>query len=204
MTGSSSVMTTRAASTAKELTESIPLDVAAAQYGDRRAARRECSREHGRDRDCAARLDDELHAVEEETHGAAERRVLDQHHVVEIALVMREGHVSDLDGEQAVGDAAALLELDRFSSGACTAELRRTRRFDADDARVGEAELDRRGHTGAESTAADGHEDRVDVRHVGGDLEANGALPRNDHRMIVRRNEHDPFFLDELFGLRHS
>src|SRR6185312_10396439 len=103
MTGSSSVMTTRAASTAKELTESIPLDVAAAQYGDRRAARRECSREHGRDRDCAARLDDELHPVEEETHGAAQRRALDQHHVIEVALVMCEGHMSDLDGKQAVG-----------------------------------------------------------------------------------------------------
>ena len=60
-----------------------------------------------RDRDRAARLDDELHAVEQQAHRAHERVVVDEHDVVDVLLVVREREVADLDGEQSVGEAAA-------------------------------------------------------------------------------------------------
>src|SRR5262249_57241278 len=75
-TGSRSATTTRepfgVARTAwspQELTQSFPLDVAAAQDGDRRAAaaRPNFSLEQRGHRDRAARFDDELHPVDQES-----------------------------------------------------------------------------------------------------------------------------------------
>src|SRR5215217_6905048 len=99
-------MTTRAESPSEKLTKSGPLDVTATQHGDGRSSWYELPLEQGRDRDRAAWLDDELHSVQQESHGADQRLVIDGDDVVEVLLMVREGHASDLHGQQAVSEAA--------------------------------------------------------------------------------------------------
>ena len=49
--------------------------------------------------------------VEQQAHRATQRRVVDENDVVDVALVMRERDVADLDGEETVGEPARMLEL---------------------------------------------------------------------------------------------
>src|SRR5690349_778730 len=78
--------------TPEQLPEAVPLDVAATEHGNRwtPAARPHDSFHQRRHRDRTTRLDDELHAIEQEAHRRHERGVVDRHHVVEIALMVRE------------------------------------------------------------------------------------------------------------------
>ena len=103
-------------------------------------------------------------------------------------------------GEQTVGESGGVLERHRLSRRARARELRRAGRLHADDARVRQPQLDRRRDAGAESAAADRDEHGVDVRQVGGDLETDRALPRDDQGMVVRRNKRQPFLSHQLFG----
>src|SRR5215510_12623449 len=93
-TGCPSATTTRPArggvSVVEEPTQPFPLDIAAAQDRDGWTHRRDLPLEERRDRDRAARLHNELHSIEQETHRALERRVVDQYDVVDESLMMRE------------------------------------------------------------------------------------------------------------------
>src|SRR5579872_2363270 len=104
MTGSSSATMTRPPPTspAEEFTKSIPLNVPAAQHGDGWTAGCELAVEQRGNRDGTARFDHQFHAIEQQSHRASERGVVDCHDVVEVALMVREWEMSDLDRQQAV------------------------------------------------------------------------------------------------------
>ena len=59
----------------------------------------------------------------------------------------------------------------------------------ADDVDVGAPALGRDRDAGHEPAAADGHDDRVDVGDRVDDLEADGALARDDRRVVERGHE---------------
>ena len=73
-------------------------------------------------------------AIEEKSHGATHRGVVHRHHFVDVLLMMRECEMPDLDGEQAVGNAARFLEPNRSPGVARPRRLWRPARLDADDA----------------------------------------------------------------------
>src|SRR5262245_39530934 len=137
-TGCPSATTMRPArggvSIVEEPTQPFPLDVAATQDRDGRTRRRDLPLEERCDRDRTARLHDELHSVEQQTHRALERRVVDENDVVDESLMVRERDRSDLDGQETVRETARVLELDRTPCGTGTTQLGRTRRLHADDA----------------------------------------------------------------------
>src|SRR4051812_35192449 len=114
---------TRWTSFTEEPTQPVPLDVAAAEYRDGRAARYEFFLEQRRDRDRTTRLDDELQSVQEKTHRLVKRIVVHQHDIVEILLVVREGDVSDLDGEKTVSETARRRNAHRLSRRPSFGEL---------------------------------------------------------------------------------
>ena len=62
--------------------------------------------------------------------------------------------------------------------------------FDADDLHVRLERLDRDGNARNQAAAADRHDDRFEVRAVGDDLEADGALSGNDMRVVIGMDEH--------------
>src|SRR5574338_735048 len=68
MAGFSSAMRTRGSAATEELTQSVPLDVAATEHRHRLAVRAHEPFEQRGDGDRAARLGHELHPVEEEAH----------------------------------------------------------------------------------------------------------------------------------------
>src|SRR5262245_27511955 len=189
-------------SVAEVAPESFPLDVATTENGNGGPCRLALALEQRRDGNRAARLDHELQAIEQQTHRTLERGVVHEHHVVDVALMMRERHRSDLNAEKTVGETTGVVELTRAARCARATQLRRPGRLDADDARVGQAQLDRGRHTRAEAAAADGNEHRLDVGKVLGDLQADGALPRDDPLIVVGRNERQPFVAHELLGAR--
>src|SRR5215467_12500124 len=86
----------------EELTQSFPLDVAAAQNGDRRtaAARLNLALEQRGHGDRATRFDDQLQAIDQQSHRAAQRRVVHRDDVVEETLMMRVGQRAYLNGKQ--------------------------------------------------------------------------------------------------------
>src|SRR5512133_734257 len=137
-------MRTRPESPPEKLTKSGPLDVTANQHGDGRSSWYELLFEQRRDRDRAARLDAELHSVEQHPHGAHERVVVDRDDVVEVLLVVGERHVADLHSKQSVSQTAGVVERDGLSRGARSRKLWCAGRLDADHSRVRQAKLDRR------------------------------------------------------------
>src|SRR5262245_31236016 len=202
ITGCPSATTTRpprsGVSIVEETTQSFPFDVAAAQNRDGGTRRLDLPLEQRRNGDGAAGLHDELHSIEQQTHGAFECRVVDENDVVDESLMMRERDRSNLDGKQTVREPARVLELDRTPCGACTTELGRTGRLDADDARVWQSQLDGRRDSRAEATTADRNEHRIDRRKIRRDLEADGALPRDDSLIVVWRYQCKAFVADQL------
>ena len=58
----------------------------------------------------------------------------------------------------------------------------------------------RHGHAGEEATAADGHDDHVEVGRVLQHLEGHGPLPGDDVRVVEGRHEHQALGLLELVG----
>src|SRR5437868_14792079 len=108
-------MITRPASPPEELTQSVPLDVTATQHGDGRSSWYELSLEQGSHGDRTTRLDDELHSVQQHTHRFRQRFVVHGDDIVEIALVMRERDVSDLDGEKTISESRGVLQRNRLT-----------------------------------------------------------------------------------------
>ena len=61
--------------------------------------------------------------------------------------------------------------------------------LDADDRVLGRRCFHRRADAAHESAAADGHDERLDVRHLFEDLERDGSGARDDVRVVVGRHE---------------
>ncbi len=58
------------------------------------------------------------------------------------------------------------------------------------------------GDAGDEASSADGGQHGVDIRLLFEDLFADGALPRDDHGVVVRRDPDHAFFLGLLLGVQ--
>ena len=92
---------------------------------------------------------------------------------------------------------------DRLARGARGGELGRARGFDTNDPDARPELLDRGRHAGAQAAATHRHEHRAHVGQVFDDLEADGALPGDDARVIERRDERRAFGLHEFDGAIH-
>src|SRR5687768_2871924 len=95
-------------------TQSIPLNVPAAEDHDGRTLERHQTLHHRSGSDGATWLGDELPAIQQQSHGPTHGIVLHENDVVDEALMVLEREVSDFHGHEAVGDAAGLLEPDGF------------------------------------------------------------------------------------------
>src|SRR5206468_2947918 len=101
----------------EELTQSVPLDVTAAQHGDGRSSWFEFLFEQRRDRNRAARLDNELESVEQHSHYWNQRVVVNRDDVIQIPLMVRERHASHFNREQPVRESRGMLQRYRLSCG---------------------------------------------------------------------------------------
>src|SRR3954465_1087562 len=99
------------ASVAKKVTKPRPLDVATAHDGNHRSITRiYFPLEQRSDRNSATRLHYQLHSIEQQPHRTAQRRVVDENDIVDVALMVRERHRSDFDRQQTVGQPAGAIE----------------------------------------------------------------------------------------------
>ena len=167
----------------EELTQSVPLDVAAAQHGHRRPLRAAAPCPSSSAATVIAPLGSTTSLSRSSSRRIAPRSAESSTSTTSsmIALMVRERQRADLDGEQAVGEPARCargapddpLRAHGVSFGAPVGSTPITRAF-------GSAQLDRRRDAGAEAAAAHRHEHRVDVRQIRGDLESDRALARDD------------------------
>ena len=83
------------------------------------------------------------------------------------------------------------------------AGVRGERGFDAHHGRGRAAGPDGRGDPRDEAAAADRHQDQADLRAVGRDLQADGALAGDDRPVVERRDRHVPVPGREFLGRGH-
>ena len=151
--------------------------------------------------DRAARLGDELEAVEQERHRGEDLVVAAEHDVVDELAHDLERPLARLGQHLAVGDVARDRDLDPLAG--LERALDDARRLDADHARARVQRLDHGGAPGHQAAAADRGEQQVELAGVLEQLERGGARAGGDPRVVVGGHERHLAPLGELAARLH-
>ena len=165
---------------------------------------RDVAGEQRRGGDRAARLGDELDAVEQERHRGEDLLVGHEHDLVDELLHHRERELAGLGQHLAVGDVAGDGDLDPLAGLERALGDGGGLRLDADHARVRVQRLDDGGAAGHQPAAADRGDEQVELAGVLEQLERGGAGAGGDPRVVVGGHErHLPRRLGELAPRLH-
>ena len=181
--------------------EKARVDVAAADDDPDPPAAKPLRRGQHRGETGGARtLDDQFLPLEQNLDRALDRHIVNQQNVRDERL------------DDAPCQPARLLDCDALGEGC--GRRRRTRVFAVHqpvhrriqgrlDANYLDVRVERLGgdcDPGNQPAAADRHDDRVEIRLVGEELERDGALTSDDRRIVVGMDENEPFVASERVG----
>ena len=164
---------------------------------------RDVAGEQRRGGDRAARLGDELEAVEQERHRGEDLVVGDEHDLVDQRLHDRERPLARLGQHLPVGDVARDRDLDPLARRQRALGDCRRPRLDAHHARVRVQRLEDRRGAGHQPAAADRGDEQVERAGVLEELQRGGARAGGDARVVVGGHERHLPLLGELAARLH-
>ena len=163
------------------------VDVAAGEHEDHRAPlEAELPVEERSERCGAGALHHRLLDLEQQEHRARQLLLAHGHEVVDVGLRERERPLAHLTHGDAVRDGRRGVETHRAAFVQRVAHRRERVGLHADDAHLRPPRLHRQAHATREPAAADGHDDRLDVRPLLQHLEADRALAGDDPLIVER------------------
>ena len=115
----------------------------------------------------------------------------DGHDVVDQSLQNREGVLAQVLCLGAVRNGPGGLYVNDAAGAQALLAVVAGLRFDADQTTIGIGRLRSNRTAGQQATAAEGHDQQVEVVHLLEHLHRHGALPCNDTGMVVGRDQHE-------------
>lgn len=177
------------------------VDVAAGEHGDDGPPEGLRVAEQGGDRAGTRRFDDQFGPFQAEQQGAGEFVLGDRADLVDQLLDQAERYVAGAADLDAVGHRVRRrLQGDRVPGGQRGRVRGGARRLHADDPHVGAQRLDRDGDARREPAPADADDDGAYLGALFEDLQADGALARDDVRVVEGVDEDRPGPFRVLLG----
>lgn len=175
------------------------IDIAAGEQEDHFASCEtgEMSAQEGSEAYGASAFDDAFFQFSEAEHGERDLLLLYLDHLLNEGAGNGEGVAPGLGDGESVGECVSSGKADRVCGGETGGETGCIGRFDTDDLEVGLERVQNRGHTGEQSTAADGDNDRFGIGNLLEDFKCKGALSGDDVRIIEGMDVSELRFLGE-------
>ena len=135
-------------------------------------------------------------------NGAGDLFVVDGDDLVDVARDEREGEVAGAADGDAVGDGGFRLDGDGVAGLAGAEHGGELVGFNTDDADTGAGLFEGAGDAADEASAADGDDDRFQIRHLLQELEGDGSLAGDDFGVVKGVDEGSALFAVDGGGLR--